>query len=420
MALRENASRRLTLEFEAFRVSTTLVEEYYQNPDRLVSGEAVKGFGIYSPRGVSIVRQGSAPSTIAVARPFVQSFSLNRAGHTVILVRPLGAEESMGAAMQGMMRGFRSAPGNGGSPDGGGSPSGPPAEPPLAMAPDSGRRPPQPRILWLEFSLGGLERARLATLAGAALISLVVLFLYLSLVRLYRRNGELLERDAKNRELIQLGEAARTVAHEIKNPLAVIRIQSATIKRLAANDAICDRVGIIDEEVLRLSSLSDRIRDFLKSGEGEPRRVELSAFLREFASRYAPAGSRADCGEGQGVSLCAGLPPEAWALIDPSRLSQALDNLVGNALDASPAGGAVELGLQARARRWEISVSDRGPGVPHDLESRIFEPFFTTKEKGSGIGLALARKTARSASGELSYKARPGGGAVFVISLPRA
>jgi signal transduction histidine kinase len=76
----------------------------------------------------------------------------------------------------------------------------------------------------------------------------------------------------------------------------------------------------------------------------------------------------------------------------------------------------VELGR--RGKKWEIEVLDRGSGIPPEIAPRVFEPFFTTKERGSGIGLALARRIVEEAGGTLSYRGRLGGGSIFTIALP--
>lgn len=403
MAIRENAVRKLAIEFDAYRYSTIVVEKYLEDPDSVTTGESVLGLGIYLPDGVALFREGSAPESYTVDWPFFTNFLLRPGAGSVILARPLGADEGFGMK-QGMMRGMM-APSTGPA-DQGGDKRG------RAMGLD--RQPRLPRILWLEFSAGTWASSSLLTLAIAALISLGMAGLCVYLVQLYRRNLDLMEREARNRELIQLGEAARTLAHEIRNPLAVIRIQTASMRRTGGDSAVAP-LAIIEEEIARLGDLTDRIREFLRSGEGDARPVELSAFLGDFASRYAA--------EGQDDPPLAIEPPPSglWIRIDPVRLSQALDNVVRNAMEACPRGPAARIRVAvAKGHGVEISVDDSGPGVPPELEARLFEPFFTTKEKGSGIGLALARKIAESAGGSLDYRRRAEGGSSFVFSFPLA
>jgi two-component system sensor histidine kinase HydH len=411
MAIRENAARRIDLEFEAYRNSTILVEEFLQDPNSLSVNESIIGLGIYSPRGEALLRQGTAPESLALPRTFLPSFRPSEGGRSVILIRPLGAEEGsgrmgMGGPMRGMMGSSLVPPFTQGAP------------PFTPGSPEGGQR--QPRILWLEFSSGSRVMAAFLTLGAAALVSLAIGGLYILLVRLYRRNLDLLEREAKNRELIQLGEAARTLAHEIKNPLAVIRIQTASMRRMEAKSGadagqgLAERILVIDEEVARITALSDRIREFLKGGSGSPRLLDLDHFLEDFAGRYRGAGG----GKGEAPLALQGLPSGLRVMADPERLSQALDNVVLNAFEACPQGPEVGLRVERHGRMVEIAIEDNGPGVDPGLEGRLFEPFFTTKEKGSGIGLALASRIAEASGGSLSYHRREGGGASFVFSLP--
>jgi len=395
MAIREIAVRRLAIEFDAYRYSTIVVEKYLENPASVTTGESVLGLGIYLPEGEALLREGSAPGSYPVDWPFFTNFQLQPGAGSVILVRPLGADEGFGMR-QGMMRGMM-----------------PPGTDPgtRSRSPGMDRQPRQPRILWLEFSAGTWARASVITLAIAALISLGMAGLYVYLVRLYRRNLDLMDREARNRELIQLGEAARTLAHEIRNPLAIIRIQAASMRR-TGGEQVAAPLGVIEEEVARLGELTDRIREFLRSGEGDARPVELASFLGDFASRYTAEGQASP-------PLSVELPPPGLRIrIDPARLSQALDNVVRNAMEACPDGPAPRVSALARGRNVEVSVEDSGPGVPPELEPRLFEPFFTTKEKGSGIGLALARKIAESSGGSLAYRRRAEGGSSFAFSFP--
>ena len=153
-----------------------------------------------------------------------------------------------------------------------------------------------------------------------------------------------------------------------------------------------------------------RSRDFLKSGEGRPETLELAEFLEAWAKRHGDT-LRLD-----------GSVPEAAVRIDRGRLTDILDNLARNARESMEGvpDGTVEVLCSVRRGAAVVSVLDRGPGVDPGEEARLFEPFHTTKEKGSGIGLALSAKWARTAGGTLSYRPREGGGSVFELRLPVA
>lgn len=113
-------------------------------------------------------------------------------------------------------------------------------------------------------------------------------------------------------------------------------------------------------------------------------------------------------------------PPELPATtLAGDALRQVLLNLAINALEATPRGGDVRLSARALGHALEVSVADRGPGVPPELRARVFEPFFSTKpERPGGLGLGISRRVVEEAGGTLSVVDRPGGGAVFRARLP--
>ena len=406
LVLRERGIRRLYVEFEAFRASALLAESFRQNPGAVPSDDRVLGFGIYGSEGQALLRSGSAPARI---KPDIQGTTpppLRIEGSSLVLQRPLGPEAPGMPGMPGMRFMMR-----GGDAFGGpfGAISGPEARgaPPPGPA---GARNPAPRLLWLEYGIGDYSRQRALLFLAAMVASAALLGFFALLLRLYRRNAELREAEIQSRELLQLGEAARTLVHEIKNPLGVIRVQAATLRRLDPDGAVeraREKAEMIDDEVGRLAGLADRIREFLKGGEGAATELELVEWFGIFSARYAESVER----DGSAA------PAAGWVRVDPERLSLALDNLIRNAFEASPSTKP-RLVLRKRGRVFELVVGDRGPGIGTDLAARVFEPFFTTKEKGTGIGLSLARRVARAAGGDLEFRQREGGGTEFILSLP--
>jgi signal transduction histidine kinase len=425
IVFRERSVRRLYLEYEAFRASAVLLEAFRQDSNLSLDDARVLGFGVYALDGRALVRNGTAPASLQsedfLARP--SAFDIKRS--SLVMKRPLGPEMpglpglrglGNGRGMGGMMRGLpldvRPAPS--GQRLAPGSPNAPGPEPRRLR---SGLQ--APRSLWIEYALGAFWRERGLLLFGAMLATAGAIALYLILLGLYRRNLDLRRRESRNSELVQLGQAASTLVHEIKNPLGIIRVQAASLRRLGSPEA-SSKAELIEEEVVRLAGLADRIRDFLKGGEGKPVDLELGTWLRDYASRYSTGRDASEAEGRKGLEIAA-LPASAKVRIDPERLAHALDNLVANAREATGDGRMPEISVSRRTPHralWEIEVADRGGGVPEEISERIFEPFFTTKTQGSGIGLALARRIARAAGGELLYRPRPGGGAVFVMQLP--
>jgi signal transduction histidine kinase len=111
-------------------------------------------------------------------------------------------------------------------------------------------------------------------------------------------------------------------------------------------------------------------------------------------------------------------PSLPLAQVDRERMEQALTNLVLNAVEAMLTGGTLSLGLAASDRWLTITVSDTGPGIPPEIQRRIFEPFFTTKARGTGLGLAVARRVIEEHGGTITLVSETGKGATFTIKLP--
>ena len=99
-------------------------------------------------------------------------------------------------------------------------------------------------------------------------------------------------------------------------------------------------------------------------------------------------------------------------------MEQALTNLVLNAVEAMPTGGTLIIGLAAGDRWLTITISDTGPGVPPDIQRRMFEPFFTTKTRGTGLGLAVARRVVEEHGGTIDVASESAKGTTFTIRLP--
>jgi two-component system sensor histidine kinase HydH len=241
-------------------------------------------------------------------------------------------------------------------------------------------------------------------LAGAAAAILIVR-------KTLRKNALYREELRNQKELVALGTAARTLAHEIKNPLSAIRLQTDLISRLAPGAA--DReLAVIAEETGRIRLLVDRIGDFLREPAGVPERLLLAEFAERTLERAGPGGkpvpvrTEAD---------------DAAVMADPHRLRSVLENLVRNAYDSGSAPEAVEARVREEGRQVVFEVLDRGVGLPKGSErGRVFDPFFTTKTSGFGLGLSLSRRFVEAAGGTLELVDREGGGAAARVSLPKA
>ena len=223
-----------------------------------------------------------------------------------------------------------------------------------------------------------------------------------------------LERELAERErLAALGRMAATVAHEIKNPLSAIKSIAQVMREDEGLRNEYERdLGLIVGETDRLSQSVTQLLSFARreSPAGQP--LSVDELVRSVVDLF-----RANARE-QGIVLDAQVKVEAeLAGKSVSALRDALSNLLLNALQATPAGGRVEMVAAASDGELVISVQDSGSGVPLDLRERIWEPFFTTRQRGTGLGLAIVRKRVQEVGGTAVLVTGNGGGALFQLRV---
>jgi signal transduction histidine kinase len=213
-----------------------------------------------------------------------------------------------------------------------------------------------------------------------------------------------------------IGRLSGSIVHDLRNPLAAIYggaemlvdadLPPAHVKRLAGNIYRASRR--IQELLQDLLNVSRG-----KSGAPEPCR------LREVA--VAACESLAATAEAQGAALTVEIAPEIELPLERSRMERAFVNLIGNAIEAMPEGGAVRISAELDAGSVVVHVDDTGPGVAPEIRSQLFQPFVTAgKRNGLGLGLALTRQTVLEHGGDLWVGSAPGGGARFSLRLPGA
>lgn len=211
------------------------------------------------------------------------------------------------------------------------------------------------------------------------------------------------------------------VSHDLRSPLSAIAANTQLLRRTVEDEGARKRVETIERGVSRMEDLLEDLLQASKLALGEsfpvePAFVGLSALLEEVGGAF-----RALCEE-KSVTLELGIPEPGLRIeADRERLLQALDNLLGNALEVSPSGSRVRLSVQRIGERVRFSVEDEGPGIdPEDL-GEIFEPFRqseATKSGASGLGLAISKGIVASHGGEIWAENRPDGGARLVFELP--
>ncbi len=258
-------------------------------------------------------------------------------------------------------------------------------------------------------SSGDLD-ARVPGSAGGEIGSLLRSFNEM-IIRLGTQKEEL----ARLERLAAWRQMARSLAHEIKNPLTPIQLAAQELRdAYEAKDPDYPRLlreatAIIEEEVRSLRTLVSEFSEFARLPEPQPAPIPAGEILEDVRALYGP----------ERVSVRDQGSAPLWC--DHDQIRRALVNLIENALAAQSETGRtdpIEVSALTAAAGARIRVEDRGPGVPPDRRRRIFEPNVTTKSGGMGLGLAIVESTIRAHGGTITVADRAGGGAVFEISLP--
>jgi signal transduction histidine kinase len=260
------------------------------------------------------------------------------------------------------------------------------------------------------------EVARATTVANLLAPAIMNAKMFADLRRSYEALARAQADLVTHERLAALGELSAVVAHEVRNPLAVIFNSLGSLRKLAipTPDAKV-LLDIVAEEAARLNRIVSDLLDFAKPYASHPRPALLDAILRgavEGARRAAPESSvEVHVRRGEGSTDL---------VVDATMLQQALGNLILNAIQASPAGGSVEVRveLEADASRLRFDVVDQGPGVDAAEVARIFQPFFTTKATGTGLGLAVVRRIADALGGTVRAARGEHGGSIFSLVVP--
>jgi signal transduction histidine kinase len=209
-----------------------------------------------------------------------------------------------------------------------------------------------------------------------------------------------------------LRESARQVAHELKNPLTPIRFAIARLRR-EAPDSLAETVDVLETETKRLEEMARNFALFGRLPEGPRAPVDLGELVRAATRSVLPAETPVIVNVADDVPMVPG---------HVDALGRALTNVLLNAVEASAPGSPVEVSARRASlgerQMVEVSVRDRGVGIPQERLPRIWEPYFTHKPGGTGLGLAIVRQTLLAHDGAVSAESTTGAGTTIRLFLP--
>jgi len=264
----------------------------------------------------------------------------------------------------------------------------------------------------------GAELARLRRgLSVIAVVSvLAVAALALLVLRAVASQASLERRLSRAQNLAAMGRMTATLAHEIKNPLAIIRGSARRLSKLEPEaKSLSDSVV---EEVDRLSATVNRYLQFAR-GDGEG--VTTDARGAVAATLTATVDLLEDEFRTRRVALVREPEfQEASVRLDDASLKQVWLNLVQNALEASSEGGRVRVRCVVEGGRARVTIADDGAGIAPDVLARVGEPFFTTRAQGTGLGVHLSRQLVQRAGGTIEIASRAGAGTTLQVVFPLA
>jgi signal transduction histidine kinase len=254
---------------------------------------------------------------------------------------------------------------------------------------------------------------------GALFVGLTLLYRSVcGLTDAHRRSGEELD-DLRREALAASAERVRSLeayagklAHELKNPLASIKALSQLLKQSPGGERGPERLTVLASEIERMEHTLEEYLSFSRPlTELDLRAVDLSAIAGEALLLIRTRATEAGIELSQSGSA---LPLTG----DPRRLREALVNLLSNALEASAAGGRIEVRLSAGAAGSTIEVVDNGRGISREDMQRVGKPFFTTRAGGTGLGVVITRGIVEQHGGRLDFESVPGRGTRATILLP--
>lgn len=220
-------------------------------------------------------------------------------------------------------------------------------------------------------------------------------------------------RAAAAERLAALGRMSAGLAHEIRNPIAAMRLKAENALAVTDGSRNSAALNTILQQVDRLDALLRDLLEMTQARDPKFAEVDLAAFLARTVETHRELAAA------RGVALTAGTGPAFSPLpkFDPSQMQRAMDNLIINALQNTPAGGAITVEAHRKDDMLLLRVADTGPGVAEEVRERLFEPFVTGRADGTGLGLAIVREIARHHHGDVRL-AETAGGAVFEIEVP--
>jgi PAS domain S-box-containing protein len=222
---------------------------------------------------------------------------------------------------------------------------------------------------------------------------------------------------ADARRLSDIGTLAATVAHELRNPLAAIRMATYNVRRKARDLPVEGHLETIDRKIDESDQIINNLLFYSRLRVPNYEKVDMRALLTDNISAAKSQFMRKTISVRRDLKCLTGVYLE----LDPLQMREVFSNVLNNAFDALGDGrGEIEVCASLTDESAAISVRDTGSGVDAEFVEHVFEPFFTTKAKGTGLGLTVCKQIVELHGGTIGFESKKGGGTTVTVILPRA
>jgi len=219
---------------------------------------------------------------------------------------------------------------------------------------------------------------------------------------------------AEHQRLAAIGQFASSITHELRNPLATIRLALEYVHKEPLSEGSSKRLAIANDEIARMTRLLEDMLLYAKPLQLQLATIDLTALLKDIIAQHQ------DMAAHKGVEVHLDAPGSAVMVsADKDRLRQLFINLLRNAIEAAPATSVVDCKVPPPHDQMQrVRIHNQGEPIAAEQQGRLFEPFFTTKAGGSGLGLAIARRMAEAHGGEIKVESSQNEGTYFEVQLP--
>ncbi len=226
------------------------------------------------------------------------------------------------------------------------------------------------------------------------------------------RLQDMISRTVQAEKMAVLGEFATGVAHEVRNPLATIKLTVQALEKGEEDDRRRDLLVSVEDEIDRLNRVVGDLLDYGRPVAGEPQRVEVRRIFRHATVLTSGLADQRQ------ISISASGDSSLILYASPDQAIQCLVNLLANAIQACDPGGMVQLRAFRNGDRVVIDITDNGRGMDDHTLQRVTDPFFTTRPEGTGLGLSITSQLIGLNGGDMHIHSAPGRGTTVIVTLP--